>query len=52
MDNVTAFEMLGLTPKDGKLTAEQINKVRGLGVFVTSALMTFLTCASSHETAR
>ena len=31
MDNVTAFETVGLTPKDGKLTAEQINRVKGLG---------------------
>ena len=31
MDTINAFEKLGLTPKDGKLTSEQIAKVKGLG---------------------
>ena len=31
MDNIKAFEELGITPKEGKLTPEQINKVKGLG---------------------
>jgi len=31
MDTIAAFESLGLTPKEGKLTAEQITKVKGLG---------------------
>ena len=31
MDKLTAFETLGLTPKNGELTAEQITKVKGLG---------------------
>lgn len=31
MDTLKAFEKLGLTPKDGKLTAEQITAVKGLG---------------------
>lgn len=31
MDAKDAFEALGLTPKDGKLTSEQIMKVKGLG---------------------
>ena len=31
MSNLKDFEALGLTPKDGKLTAEQIAKVKGLG---------------------
>lgn len=31
MDNLKAFEELGITPKDGKLTPEQITKVKGYG---------------------
>lgn len=31
MDITKAFEAVGLTPMDGKLTAEQITKVKGLG---------------------
>ena len=31
MNNIKAFEELGITPKEGKLTPEQINKVKGLG---------------------
>ena len=31
MDKSAEFELLGLTPKDGNLTAEQIMKVKGLG---------------------
>ena len=31
MDTLKAFEALGLEPKDGKLSAEQITKVKGLG---------------------
>lgn len=31
MDSLKAFEELGLTPKDGKLTADQIAKVKALG---------------------
>ena len=29
--DISAFEALGLTPKEGKLTADQIAKVKGLG---------------------
>ena len=29
--DVKAFEILGLEPQNGKLTAEQITKVKGLG---------------------
>ena len=31
MENMNVFEMLGITPQNGKLTAEQITKVKGLG---------------------
>ena len=31
MDNIQEFETLGMTPKDGKLTPEQIKKVKSLG---------------------
>ena len=31
MDNMKAFEILGLEPQNGKLTTEQIAKVKGLG---------------------
>lgn len=31
MENLKAFEELGISPKNGKLTAEQINKVKGYG---------------------
>ena len=31
MEYLKAFETLGLEPKNGKLTAEQIGKVKGLG---------------------
>ena len=31
MDNINEFEALGMTPKDGKLTPEQIKKVKSLG---------------------
>ncbi len=31
MDDLKDFEALGMTPKDGKLTAEQIAKVKSLG---------------------
>ena len=31
MDNIKEFETLGMTPKDGKLTPEQIKKVKSLG---------------------
>ena len=31
MDNINEFEALGMTPKNGKLTPEQIKKVKSLG---------------------
>ena len=31
MENIKDFEVLGITPRDGKLTAEQIKKVKSYG---------------------